>query len=409
MSRPTGGRPAGGPSCACATSPGASATSPASSTSTASSCAIRSPGARCSMRCRCRPGSAMPDGRIAVGQRGLREGRRGRAARARCASARSSCWRCASARRSARRWPRAHPTASACTSSAAARARRTTSSSCRSRAPRVGAAIDVAALETAQGELVRHVAAYERTLDRVATGVAIFGPDQRLTFFNEAYRKLWQLDADWLATKPSDGELLDRLRELSRLPEVGQLPRLEGQDPRRLQDRHGVRGLVAPARRPHHPRRRRRSAPTAASPISTTTPPSASRSRAATMPSSTCSARPSTASRKASPCSPPTGASSCSTRRSLQIWRLSRSTLERGAAHRRDHRPVQRASTTTWPTWARISRAVTGISDRRQPVAGQMIAARSERHRLCRRRRCPTAPRSSPSSTSPTPSATSRR
>ena len=59
----------------------------------------------------------------------------------------------------------------------------------------VGAAIDVAALETAQGELVRHVAAYERTLDRVATGVAIFGPDQRLTFFNEAYRKLWQLDA----------------------------------------------------------------------------------------------------------------------------------------------------------------------------------------------------------------------
>jgi signal transduction histidine kinase len=85
----------------------------------------------------------------------------------------------------------------------------------------VGAAIDVAALETAQGELIRHVAAYERTLDRVATGVAIFGPDQRLTFFNEAYRRLWQLDADWLATKPSDGQILDRLRELSRLPEVG--------------------------------------------------------------------------------------------------------------------------------------------------------------------------------------------
>jgi signal transduction histidine kinase len=84
----------------------------------------------------------------------------------------------------------------------------------------VGAAVDVAALETAQGELVRHVAAYERTFDRVATGVAIFGPDQRLTFFNEAYRKLWQLDADWLATKPGDGEVLDRLRELSRLPEV---------------------------------------------------------------------------------------------------------------------------------------------------------------------------------------------
>ena len=54
----------------------------------------------------------------------------------------------------------------------------------------------------------------------MATAVAIFGPDQRLTFFNEAYRALWQVDAAWLATKPSDGELLDRLRELSRLPEV---------------------------------------------------------------------------------------------------------------------------------------------------------------------------------------------
>src|SRR5262245_37982222 len=76
----------------------------------------------------------------------------------------------------------------------------------------VGAAIDVAALETAQGELVRHVAAYERTLDRVATGVAIFGPDQRFTFFSEAYSGLWQLAADWPAAKPSDGHMRDRLR-----------------------------------------------------------------------------------------------------------------------------------------------------------------------------------------------------
>ena len=54
------GRPAGGPSCACATWPGASATSPASSISTASWCATRWPGARCSTRCPCRPGCAAP-------------------------------------------------------------------------------------------------------------------------------------------------------------------------------------------------------------------------------------------------------------------------------------------------------------------------------------------------------------
>jgi signal transduction histidine kinase len=84
----------------------------------------------------------------------------------------------------------------------------------------IGAAIDAAAIESARGEVNRLITAYDRTLDHVATGVAIFGPDLRLTFFNDAFRKLWQLDPDWLATRPTDGEILDRLRQLSRLPEV---------------------------------------------------------------------------------------------------------------------------------------------------------------------------------------------
>jgi signal transduction histidine kinase len=84
----------------------------------------------------------------------------------------------------------------------------------------VGAAIDVAAIETARGELDRQIAAYDRTLHRVASGVAIFGPDRRLSFFNDSYAQLWQLDADWLSSCPSDSEILDRLRALSRLPEV---------------------------------------------------------------------------------------------------------------------------------------------------------------------------------------------
>ncbi len=83
-----------------------------------------------------------------------------------------------------------------------------------------GIAIDIETLETAQSELNRYVETYDRTLDRVATAVAVFGPDKRLTFFNEAYSKLWQIDEDWLETKPTDGAILDRLRELGRLPEV---------------------------------------------------------------------------------------------------------------------------------------------------------------------------------------------
>ena len=82
------------------------------------------------------------------------------------------------------------------------------------------AAVDVAATESAQGELGRQIAAYERTLNRVATAIAIFNRNQQLAFFNEAYRELWNLDADWLKTEPTDAGVLDRLRELGRLPEV---------------------------------------------------------------------------------------------------------------------------------------------------------------------------------------------
>ena len=84
----------------------------------------------------------------------------------------------------------------------------------------VGAAIDVAAIEAVKDTHDRQIAAYDRTLHRVATGVAMFGPDQRLIFFNEAFRRVWSLDADWLESRPSDGEVLDRLRELSRIPQV---------------------------------------------------------------------------------------------------------------------------------------------------------------------------------------------
>ena len=78
---------------------------------------------------------------------------------------------------------------------------------------------DAAALETAQGELTRQIAAHDRTLDRVTTAVANFGPDQRLAYCNEAYRQLWKLDPEWLKSRPKDGEILDRLRERRQLPE----------------------------------------------------------------------------------------------------------------------------------------------------------------------------------------------
>ncbi len=56
-------------------------------------------------------------------------------------------------------------------------------------------------------------------LDNMATAVAIYGADSRLTFFNAAFARLWRLDSRWLATSPGLAEVLDRLRDQRRLPE----------------------------------------------------------------------------------------------------------------------------------------------------------------------------------------------
>ena len=83
----------------------------------------------------------------------------------------------------------------------------------------VGYAIDMTALESAEKELERHIKAHASTLDKLETAIAIFGPDQRLRFFNQAYVALWSLDETWLKTQPSDSEILDRLRGQRVLPE----------------------------------------------------------------------------------------------------------------------------------------------------------------------------------------------
>ncbi len=82
-----------------------------------------------------------------------------------------------------------------------------------------GFAIDITSQEEIEKELERHIKAHASTLDKLDTAVAIFGPDQRLRFFNEAYAKLWKLDVEWLKTQPSDSEILDNLRNARMLPE----------------------------------------------------------------------------------------------------------------------------------------------------------------------------------------------
>ncbi len=83
----------------------------------------------------------------------------------------------------------------------------------------VGTAIDVTAVSNAEARLQQHIDAHADTLDKLATAVAIFGRDQKLNFCNRAFARLWGLAESWLDSHPSDGEILDRLREARKLPE----------------------------------------------------------------------------------------------------------------------------------------------------------------------------------------------
>jgi signal transduction histidine kinase len=82
-----------------------------------------------------------------------------------------------------------------------------------------GSAIDVTALVEAEAKLQQHIDANAETLDKLSTAVAILGPDHKLNFYNRAYVRLWGLSESWLDGHPTEGEIVDRLRELRRLPE----------------------------------------------------------------------------------------------------------------------------------------------------------------------------------------------
>jgi PAS domain-containing protein len=83
----------------------------------------------------------------------------------------------------------------------------------------VGAAVDLSGATEVHSRLHPDAEGYVHALNQLSSAIAIFGPDRRLTFSNRAYVKLWGLEKDWLAAHPTEGEILDRLRELRLLPE----------------------------------------------------------------------------------------------------------------------------------------------------------------------------------------------
>jgi signal transduction histidine kinase len=82
-----------------------------------------------------------------------------------------------------------------------------------------GIAIDADEATGLRAALVRMTEAHRRTLDQLSSGVAVFDSERRLAFYNESYRRLWDLDQTFLDGNPDDSSVLDRLRATRKLPE----------------------------------------------------------------------------------------------------------------------------------------------------------------------------------------------
>jgi signal transduction histidine kinase len=83
-----------------------------------------------------------------------------------------------------------------------------------------GYAIDVEELEQARSAFKRFAEAQRDLLDRLSAGVAQFEADRSLSFYNQAFMRLFAMKPEWLSEAPEFERVLDRMRETGRIPEV---------------------------------------------------------------------------------------------------------------------------------------------------------------------------------------------
>ncbi len=93
----------------------------------------------------------------------------------------------------------------------------------------VGFALDLTQEEELKQDLARHVQIHEQLLDQLGTAIAVYGADQKLAFFNQAYARLWALDEGFLRQRPHFLEVLEDLRTRRRVPEQSDFPSFKRQ------------------------------------------------------------------------------------------------------------------------------------------------------------------------------------
>jgi PAS domain-containing protein len=87
-----------------------------------------------------------------------------------------------------------------------------------------GYAIDIEDQEQARADLNRFVRAQRDMLDRLSAGVAQFGRDRSLIFFNQPFARLFSLTPEFLADRPEFDRVIDAMRDAGNLPEVRDFP-----------------------------------------------------------------------------------------------------------------------------------------------------------------------------------------
>jgi signal transduction histidine kinase len=68
-------------------------------------------------------------------------------------------------------------------------------------------------------ELQRHLSANKTLLEQLRSSIALFNANHELEFFNSSFSEFWGLEDQWLNSRPKLGDILEKLREMRRLPE----------------------------------------------------------------------------------------------------------------------------------------------------------------------------------------------
>jgi signal transduction histidine kinase len=83
----------------------------------------------------------------------------------------------------------------------------------------VGISLDVTKEEEWESSYKRLASSHHEALEQMRTSIAMFDVDTRLEFYNSAYEHLTGMSGAWLNAKPKLVDIIDKLRELRRIPE----------------------------------------------------------------------------------------------------------------------------------------------------------------------------------------------